>query len=152
MTSAADSDKPRAPGFGLANARILLQQARACGIDDQVMLSQTGLSRSQIDLGLVDVTMDQELAMIEALHTNGEESLALGFATGLRYQLATLGVLGMAIVSSRDVRAARRRRRELRGGRLESHLRGGVPGRRDLHGRRRRHVGRRIHRRGSSRR
>ena len=55
MTSAADSDKPRAPGFGLANARILLQQARACGIDDQVMLSQTGLSRSQIDLGLVDV-------------------------------------------------------------------------------------------------
>ena len=106
MTSAADSDKPRAPGFGLANARILLQQARACGIDDQVMLSQTGLSRSQIDLGLVDVTMDQELAMIEALHTNGEESLALGFATGLRYQLVTLGVLGMAIVSSRDVRAA----------------------------------------------
>ena len=107
MITAQNISSQRAPGFGLANARFLLLQAQSCGISDQQMLAKTGLTRPQIDLGLADVSIDQELSMIDALLLNSaSEPLAQGFATGLRYRLASLGVLGMAMASSRDARAA----------------------------------------------
>ncbi|WP_430461055.1 AraC family transcriptional regulator ligand-binding domain-containing protein [Thalassolituus sp. LLYu03] len=97
----------RSPGLGLASARILLLQATRQRIAATEVLHGTGLSLSLLEQGSADVSTRQELQMIDNFcRASGEEPLACGFATGLEYQLSSLGVLGLGILTSRDLRAA----------------------------------------------
>lgn len=97
----------RSPGLGLASARILLLQAARQGISAAQVLQGSGISLSQLEQGTVDVSTEQELRMIDNFCcASVAEPLACGFATGLEYQLASLGVLGLGILTSRDLRAA----------------------------------------------
>ena len=97
----------RSPGLGLASARILLLQAARHGVSAAQVLHGTGLSLWQLEQGMVDVSTAQELQMIDNVCTAGcGEPLGFGFATGLEYRLSSLGVLGLGILTSRDIRAA----------------------------------------------
>ncbi|MDK2779450.1 MAG: AraC family transcriptional regulator ligand-binding domain-containing protein [Pseudomonadota bacterium] len=96
----------RSPGLGLASSAIMLQQAEALSIPADVLLNGTGLTVPLLRQGTVDVTPQQELQMIANYCGCAGEPLQLGFRAGLGYQLASLGLLGLGILTSRDIRAA----------------------------------------------
>lgn len=96
----------RSPGLGLASARILLRHGLQAGLSAHTCLQDTGLGRRQIEQGLSDVTCAQELQMIDNLCAVLGNPLRLGFEVGLQYRLSSLGLIGLAMMTSRDLRAA----------------------------------------------
>jgi len=97
----------RSPGLGLASSRILLQQAEDHGVGAEVLLAGSGLSVPVLNTGTQDVSPAQELQLIHNLCAAvSSDPIRLGFETGCRYRLASLGLLGLGILTSRDIRAA----------------------------------------------
>ena len=94
--AAQDWDFPRA-STGLT---VLLDFARAAGVRPERALVGTGLRT--VDLGDPDleVTAAQELRVVRTLHRLLGE---VGAAVGERYEAATFGAFGYALLSSRTV-------------------------------------------------
>lgn len=96
---APDWDFPRSP----AGLGVLLGFAAAAGVAPQRALVGTGLRAADVaglELAGTDVTAAQELRVVRTLHRSLGE---VGAAVGERYDAATFGAFGYAMLASRTV-------------------------------------------------
>lgn len=86
--------------------RITLATAHAHGIAAADIVRGTGLTEADIARPETQVEAGQELAVTRNLLTRLGDQPGLGMETGLRYTLASMGILGFALLSSRTLREA----------------------------------------------
>nr|WP_298146545.1 AraC family transcriptional regulator [uncultured Pseudomonas sp.] len=86
----------------LTGVRYLLQTAQAEGVDTDSCLKGSAIASSDLHVGAAQIEAWQELAVIRNLleHCNRP---GLGFITGQRYHLTSLGVLGFTMLASRTL-------------------------------------------------
>jgi hypothetical protein len=75
-------------------------------VDVQTCLLGTGISEAQLRDADVLIEREQEMRLIENLMLALPDVPALGFELGLRYNVATFGIWGFALRTSRSVREA----------------------------------------------
>jgi len=95
-------DYPRSP----VASRHLLDTAEAHGIDPARCLHGTGLTTQALADPDTEVQADEELAIARNLLAAAGDQPGLGVETGLRYNLANVGILGYALLASPTVRDA----------------------------------------------
>lgn len=96
----------RAPGMGSAVACIILDYVRHGQGNAQDFLRGTGLDLQALHSGNCDVSLEQEITLIRNVIADEKNPFMLGFNIGLQYSIASLGMLGMAMVTSTDIMAA----------------------------------------------
>ncbi|MEV6773233.1 AraC family transcriptional regulator ligand-binding domain-containing protein [Nocardia sp. NPDC051030] len=88
------------------SARYVLDTARDHHVPDDTCLAGTGLRATDLDEPGALVLPEQELRVIRNLLASGGDPRELGVETGLRYSIASAGILGYALLSSPTVREA----------------------------------------------
>lgn len=89
-----------------AISQVMLNFAARYGVDAETCLLGTGIIEAQLRDADALVTRDQEMRLIENLMLALPDIPALGFELGLRYNVATFGIWGFALRTSRNLREA----------------------------------------------
>lgn len=86
----------------LTGVRYLLETAKAEGVDAQSCLKGSAIAAADLHNGQAQIEAWQEMAVIRNLleHSNRP---GLGFITGQRYHLTSLGMLGFTMLASRTL-------------------------------------------------
>lgn len=98
----ANWDNPRSA----VTSRHILDTAEAHGLDAATILEGTGLTVAQLADPSTEVQAAQEMAIARNLLLHVDDSAGLGIETGLRYNLASTGILGYVFLTSPTVRDA----------------------------------------------
>jgi AraC-like DNA-binding protein len=93
-------------GRPIAGAQLMVQLARDHGLSLDQSLNGTGITPATLQDPAAEIRLDQEVALTRNVVTALKDVPALGLESGLRYNLATFGVYGFAIMSSSTVRGA----------------------------------------------
>jgi AraC-like DNA-binding protein len=100
----------RAPSWDVPRSTVasrhLLDTGEAHGIDAARCLAGTGLTTAHLAEPAAEVQASQELAIVRNLLAQVGDAAGLGIETGLRYTLASTGILGYALLTSPTVRDA----------------------------------------------
>lgn len=89
----------------LTGVRYLLETAQAEGIDAQSCLKGSAIAATDLHNGKAQIEAWQELAVIRNLLEYSNRP-GLGFITGQRYHLTSLGLLGFTMLASRTLSEA----------------------------------------------
>lgn len=90
----------------VAISQVMINFAASHGVDRDTCLLGTGISDQDLLDGEALVTRGQEMRLIENLMLALPDTPALGFELGLQYSLATFGIWGFALRTSRTLREA----------------------------------------------
>ncbi|MFV8572026.1 AraC family transcriptional regulator [Marinobacter sp. SBS5] len=90
----------------IAISQVMINFAASHGIATDVCLDGTSITRDELQDGEALITRDQEIRLIENLIHALPDEPALGFKLGLQYNVATFGVWGFALRTSRTLRDA----------------------------------------------
>jgi AraC-like DNA-binding protein len=87
----------------VAGIAILVEHARATGLPARTALAGTGLTSAVLADPTREVTAAQELRVVRNLLRHGKATARSGAVLGRRYRLASFGIAGYALVSSRTL-------------------------------------------------
>ncbi|MEK6788857.1 MAG: AraC family transcriptional regulator [Pseudomonadota bacterium] len=90
----------------VAISQVMVNFAARYGIDAETCLLGTGITEAQLHDADALVAREQELRLVENLMLALPDIPALGFELGLRYSVATFGIWGFALRTSRNLREA----------------------------------------------
>jgi AraC-like DNA-binding protein len=90
----------------IAISQVMVNFAVSLGVDKDSCLQGTGIYEEALTDGEALVSRDQELRLIENLILALPDTPALGFKLGLHYNVATFGIWGFALRTSRTLRHA----------------------------------------------
>ena len=90
----------------VAISQVMVNFAARYDVDVQTCLLGTGIIEAQLRDADVLIEREQEMRLIENLMLALPDVPALGFELGLRYNVATFGIWGFALRTSRSVREA----------------------------------------------
>ncbi len=90
----------------VAISQVMINFALGQGVDRDTCLLGTGITDRDLQDGEALVTRGQEMRLIENLMLALPDTPALGFQLGLQYSLATFGIWGFALRTSRTLREA----------------------------------------------
>jgi AraC-like DNA-binding protein len=90
----------------IAISQVMVNFAARYGVDAQTCLSGTGIIETQLRDADALIEREQEMRLIENLMLALPAVPALGFELGLRYNVATFGIWGFALRTSRTLREA----------------------------------------------
>ena len=90
----------------VAISQVMVNFAARYGVDAQTCLLGTGIVEAQLRDAQALIAREQEMRLIENLMLALPDVPALGFELGLRYNVATFGLWGFALRTSRTVREA----------------------------------------------
>lgn len=90
----------------VAISQVMINFAASQGVDRDTCLLGTGIEAHHLHDGEALVTRAQEMRLIENLMLALPDVPALGFQLGLQYSLATFGIWGFALRTSRTLREA----------------------------------------------
>lgn len=90
----------------VAISQVMIGFAASQGVDRETCLLGTGISEQALHDGEALVTRAQEMRLVENLMLALPDVPALGFQLGLQYNLATFGIWGFALRTSRTLREA----------------------------------------------
>ena len=90
----------------VAISQVMINFAASLGVDQDTCLLGTGISDKELQDGDALITRDQEMRLIENLILALPDTPALGFKLGLQYNVATFGIWGFALRTSRTLRDA----------------------------------------------
>lgn len=93
----------------VAISQVMVNFAARYGVDAQTCLLGTGISEAQLRDADALIAREQEMRLIENLMLALPDVPALGFELGLRYNVATFGIWGFALRTSRNLREALQR-------------------------------------------
>ena len=97
------NDEQRHP---VAVSQVMIDFSQHYGVDKAACLLGTGISERALSGGEGYVTRAQEMRLIENIMLALPGGPALGFELGLQYSLATFGVWGFALRTSKTLRDA----------------------------------------------
>ncbi len=87
-------------------AQVMIGFAATLGVDQDTCLQGTGINLNDLVDGEALITRGQEMRLIENLMLALPDDPALGFRLGQQYNLATFGIWGFALRTSRTLREA----------------------------------------------
>lgn len=87
-------------------AQVMVNFAASLGVDSDTCLLGTGISDSQLEDSDALIPRDQEMRLIENIMLALPDEPALGFRLGQQYNVATFGIWGFALRTSRTLRDA----------------------------------------------
>jgi len=90
----------------VAISQVMINFAANLGVDQDTCLLGTGISEPQLQDSNALIERSQEMRLIENLILALPEVAALGFKLGLQYNMATFGIWGFALRTSRTLREA----------------------------------------------
>lgn len=90
----------------IAISQVMINFAASHGIAKDICLDGTAISSEDLQDGEALITREQEIRLIENLIRALPEVPGLGFKLGLQYNVATFGVWGFALRTSRTLRDA----------------------------------------------
>ena len=90
----------------VAISQVMVNFAARYGVDVQTCLLGTGILEAQLRDANALIAREQEMRLIENLMLALPDVPALGFELGLRYNVATFGIWGFALRTSRNLREA----------------------------------------------
>ncbi len=90
----------------VAISQVMVNFAARYGVDAETCLLGTGITEAQLRDADALVAREQEMRLIENLMLALPDIPALGFELGLRYNVATFGIWGFALRTSRSLREA----------------------------------------------
>ena len=90
----------------VAISQVMVNFAARYGVDVQTCLLGTGILEAQLRDADALIAREQEMRLIENLMLALPDVPALGFELGLRYNVATFGIWGFALRTSRNLREA----------------------------------------------
>lgn len=93
----------------VAISQVMVNFAARHGVEAETCLRGTGISEAQLRDADALVSREQEMRLIENLMLALPDIPALGFELGLRYNVATFGIWGFALRTSRNLREALQR-------------------------------------------
>lgn len=98
----------KAAGFQhpVAISQVMVNFAARYGVDAETCLLGTGITEAQLQDADALVAREQEMRLIENLMLALPDIPALGFELGLRYNVATFGIWGFALRTSRSLSEA----------------------------------------------
>ena len=88
----------------IAIAQVMVNFAATHGVDSETCLLGTGIKESQFQEADGLIRREQEMRLVENLMLALPETPALGFELGLQYNVATFGIWGFALRTSRNLR------------------------------------------------
>ena len=91
----------RAPGVGKGYSEVLIQYGLTQGISASTCLQGSGLANNFLETQ-VDVTPEQEIILIRNLLKQTSKPFATGFAIGKNFHFGALGMVGMALITSKN--------------------------------------------------
>lgn len=91
----------RAPGLGRGSISALIRHANTHSIPLSLCLAETKIKHNFSKL-VEDPNPEQEIILIENLIRHQGNPFRNGFLVGLNYKMGDLGVLGLALMSSKD--------------------------------------------------
>lgn len=100
MTNTEDTLHP------VAISQVMINFAASLGVNRDTCLAGTGMSEQKLHDGEAFITQAQEMRLIQNLIHALPDVPALGFQLGLQYNLATFGIWGFALRTSRTLREA----------------------------------------------
>ena len=86
--------------------QVMINFAAKYGVDKETCLLGTGIGDEQLADGEALITRSQEMRLVENIILALPTEPALGFKLGLQYKVATFGVWGFALRTSRTLRDA----------------------------------------------
>ncbi|WP_323750220.1 AraC family transcriptional regulator [Marinobacter sp.] len=90
----------------IAISQVMINFAASHGVTADVCLDGTSITGGELQDGEALITREQEIRLIENLIQALPDTPALGFKLGLQYNVATFGVWGFALRTSRTLRDA----------------------------------------------
>jgi len=90
----------------VAIAQVMVNFATRHGVDAEACLLGTGVTAAQLRDADTLITREQEMRLIENLILALPQVPALGFELGMQYNVATFGIWGFAVRTSRTLREA----------------------------------------------
>lgn len=87
-------------------AQVMINFAASYGVDQETCLLGTGINDDELLDADTLITRDQEMKLIENLILAIPNEGALGLKLGLQYNIATFGIWGFALRTSRTIRDA----------------------------------------------
>jgi AraC-like DNA-binding protein len=90
----------------VAISQVMINFAASFGVDSDTCLLGTGISEAALQDGEALITRDQEMRLIENLMLALSDEPALGYKLGQQYNVATFGIWGFALRTSRSLRDA----------------------------------------------
>lgn len=93
----------------VAIAQVMVNFAATYDVDSETCLLGTGISEAQLHEAGALIRREQEMRLIENLMLALPDVPALGFELGLQYSVATFGIWGFALRTSRNLREAMQR-------------------------------------------
>lgn len=87
-------------------SQVMINFAANLGVDPETCLLGTGIGDGDLRQGDTLITREQEMRLIENLMLALPDEPALGFRLGLQYNVATFGLWGFALRTSRTLRDA----------------------------------------------
>ena len=90
----------------VAIAQVMVNFAARSGVDAETCLLGTGITTAQLRDADALIAREQEMRLIENLILALPQVPALGFELGLQYNVATFGIWGFALRTSRTLREA----------------------------------------------
>lgn len=90
----------------VAISQVMVNFAARYGVDAQTCLLGTGITEAQLRDADALIAREQEMRLIENLILALPDVPALGFELGLRYNVATFGIWGFTLRTSRTLREA----------------------------------------------
>lgn len=88
----------------IAIPQVMVNFAAGYGVDSETCLLGTGISEAQLKDAEVLIRREQEMRLVENLMLALPEVPALGFELGMQYNVATFGIWGFALRTSRNLR------------------------------------------------
>lgn len=87
-------------------AQVMVNFAASYGVDRETCLSGTGISAEMLNTPDALIRREQEMRLVENMMLALPGVPALGFELGLQYNVATFGIWGFAMRTSRNLREA----------------------------------------------
>ncbi len=87
-------------------AQVMVNFAARYGVDAETCLSGTGITSARLNEPDALIKREQEMRLVENMILALPEVPALGFELGLQYNVATFGIWGFAMRTSRNLREA----------------------------------------------
>ncbi len=87
-------------------AQVMVNFAARYGVDAETCLSGTGILPTQLNEADALIKREQEMRLVENMILALPDVPALGFELGLQYNVATFGIWGFALRTSRNLREA----------------------------------------------
>ncbi len=88
----------------VAIPQVMINFAAGYGVDSETCLLGTGISEAQLQDAETLIRREQEMRLVENIMLALPEVPALGFELGLQYNVATFGIWGFALRTSRNLR------------------------------------------------